>query len=217
MNPSLSRGSLREGRLRGPYLFWIAATRKNEKLRIIPREASSFCMNRNVTLVVMLSLLLAVPGFAGDKKKHPNRAMIEKMEAVPCGAKERGLTGLGSVWASVGVTHVNSDEKLCPQYMLRTDDMEYHVRPLDHKHPVLLPVGQEGEFKLDKDKIEMRIPDGDRKMRQYQVVAMKPINHSESSSNYSYEAPRKDYADKSLADKNYAGQSAPKPPDNRPQ
>jgi hypothetical protein len=174
-------------------------------------------MNRNLAPVAMLSLLLAIPGFAGDKKKHPNRAMIEKMEAMPCGAKERGLTGLGSVWASVGVTHVNSDEKLCPQYLLRTDDMEYHVRPLDHKHPVLLPVGQEGEFKLDKDKIEMRIPDGDRKMRQYQVVAMKPIDHSESSSNYSYETPRKDYTDKSLADKNYAEQSAPKPPDNRPQ
>jgi hypothetical protein len=174
-------------------------------------------MNRNLAPVAMLSLLLAIPGFAGDKKKHPNRAMIEKMEAMPCGAKERGLTGLGSVWASVGVTHVNSDEKLCPQYLLRTDDMEYHVRPLDHKHPVLLPVGQEGEFKLDKDKIEMRIPDGDRKMRQYQVVAMKPIDHSESSSNYSNETPRKDYTDKSLADKNYAEQSAPKPPDNRPQ
>jgi hypothetical protein len=166
-------------------------------------------MNRNVPLIAMLSLLLAIPGLAGDRKKHANRAMIERMEAVPCGAKERGLTGLGSVWASVGVTHVNSDEKLCPQYLLRTDDMEYHVRPLDHKHPVLLPVGQEGEFKLDKDKIEMRIPDGDRKMRQYQVVVMRP--------NYRYNTPGKDYGEKSPGEKNYAEQSAPKPPDNRPQ
>jgi hypothetical protein len=175
-------------------------------------------MNRNVPLIAMLSLLLAIPGLAGDKKKHAKRAMIERMEAVPCGAKERGLTGLGSVWASVGVTHVNSDEKLCPQYLLRTDDMEYHVRPLDHKHPVLLPVGQEGEFKLDKDKIEMRIPDGDRKMRQYQVVVMRPIDHSDTSSSANrYTTPGKDYGDKSLVDKNYAEQSAPKPPDNRPQ
>ena len=171
-------------------------------------------MNRNVPLISMLTLLLVLPGFAGDRKKHASRAMIEKMEAVPCGAHERGLTGLGSVWASVGVTHVNSDEKLCPQYMLRTDDMEYHVRPLD-KHPVLLPVGQEGEFKVQKDKIDMRIPDGDHKMRHYQVVAMKPIDHSDtpSSANYRYDLPR----DKPLADKNYANQNAPKPPDNRPQ
>jgi len=102
-------------------------------------------------LITMLALLLGVPAFARDKKKHADRAMIEKMEAVPCGAKERGLTGLGSVFGSVGVTHVNSDEKLCPQYLLRTDDMEYHVRPLDHKHPILLPVGQEGEYKLKQD------------------------------------------------------------------
>ena len=76
--------------------------------------------------------------------------MIERMDAVPCGANEHGLSGLGSLWASVGVTHMKSDEKLCPQYMLRTDDMEYHVRPVDQKHPVLLPVGQEGEFKKKK-------------------------------------------------------------------
>jgi hypothetical protein len=75
-------------------------------------------MNRNVPLISVLTLLLAVPGVAGDRKKHADRAMIEKMETVPCGAHERGLTGLGSVFGSVGVTHVNSDEKLCPQHML---------------------------------------------------------------------------------------------------
>jgi hypothetical protein len=163
----------------------------------------------------MLALLLAVPGFAGDKKKHPNRAMIEKMEAVPCGAKEHGVTGLGSVWASVGITSVNSDEKLCPQYMLRTDDMEYHVRPLDHKHPVLLLVGQEGEFKLAKDKLDMRIPDGDHKVRHYQIVAMKPIDHSDVPSPAKYDPPRRDNAEKPLANTNYA--KPPDKPNDRPQ
>jgi hypothetical protein len=142
--------------------------------------------------------------FAG-KKKHAQRAMIEKMEAVPCGAKERGLTGLGSIWASVGATHVDSDEKLCPQYLLRTDDMEYHVRPLDHKHPRLLPIGQEGEFKISKDVLEMKIPDGDHKKRRYQVVAMKPIDHSDSpevgSNKMKYDKPQTMTNDKSLSEK----------------
>jgi hypothetical protein len=171
-------------------------------------------MNRNVPLISMLALLLAVPGFAKDKK-HANRAMIEKMEAVPCGAKEHGLTGLGSLWGSVGVTHVNSDEKLCPQYLLRTDDMEYHVRPLDHKHPTILPIGKEGEFKVSKDKFDMRVPDGDHKMRHYQVVAMKPIEHTEtvSPANYKYDTPRRDYVDKPVADKNYADKNIPKNPE----
>jgi hypothetical protein len=134
-------------------------------------------MNRKITAATLSALLLAIPAFAKDKKPG-DRAMIEKMEAVPCGAKERGLTGLGSVFASVGATAVDSTEKLCPQYLLRSDDMEYHVRPLDHKHPVILPVGKEGEFRIDKDVMLMRIPDGDRKKRRYQVVAMKPIEHS---------------------------------------
>ena len=153
-------------------------------------------MKGQALFLTMIALTLTVPGFGGDKK-HNNRAMIEKMEAVPCGAKERGLSGLGSIWASVGATHIDSDEKLCPQYMLRTDDMEYHVRPLDKKHPVILPVGKEGEFKISKDVMEMRIPDGDHKRRRYQVVAMKPIDHSEAPEETKYNS-HKSYTDKPL-------------------
>ena len=170
-------------------------------------------MKRKLPLILMSALLLAVPCFAGGKK-HRERAMIEKMEAVPCGAKERGLTGLGSIFASVGATAVNSTEKLCPQYMLRSDDMEYHVRPLD-KHPRILPVGQEGEFKIDKDVMLMRIPDGDHKRRRYQVVAMTPIDHSNSSgaegASYKYGPPGGGYSEKALADKSRAEKSDVKP------
>lgn len=153
-------------------------------------------MKSQALLVTMIALSLTLPGFAGNKKKG-NRAMIEKMEAVPCGAKEHGLSGLGTIWASIGATHINSDEKLCPQYMLRTDDMEYHVRPMDHKHPVILPVGKEGEFKISKDVMEMRIPDGDHKKRRYQVVAMKPIDHSTAPEESSYNS-NKSYTDKPI-------------------
>jgi hypothetical protein len=130
-----------------------------------------------VAAVAGLALVVAIPSGAGDKhkKKQSDRAMIERMEAIPCGAKERGVTGLGSIWASVGVQHVNSDEKLCPQYLIRTDDMEYHIRPKDGKHPVILPVGQEAIFKIKKDTLQLKVPEGDRKTRDYQVVSMKPV------------------------------------------
>lgn len=122
---------------------------------------------------------------AAAKKKQSNRAMIEKMEAVPCGARERGLAGLGSLWGSIGVTHVNSDEKLCPHYLLRTDEMEYEIQPTDGKHPVILPVGKEGVFKIKKDRMMLKIPDGDHKTRSYHVVGMKPVTADDSSSSYS--------------------------------
>src|SRR5580704_9084356 len=139
-------------------------------------------MNGKTLAVSVFILLAAVPLSADDKKKRPeSRAMLETMEAVPCGAREKGLTGLGTLWASAGITHVNSDEKLCPQYLLRTDEMEYHIRPIDGKHPVILPVGKEGEFKIKKDHLFLKVPDGDRKTRTYQVVAMKPVNTGENT------------------------------------
>ncbi len=87
-------------------------------------------MKVKTLLVLALVLVAAVPVTADSKKKkQPDRAMLEKMDAVPCGAKQKGVTGLGSIWASVGITHINSDEKLCPRYLLRTDDMEYEIQP----------------------------------------------------------------------------------------
>jgi len=140
-------------------------------------------MIAKMSLIAALVLSMAVPLSAGgNKKKHAERGMLEKMEAVPCGAKEKGITGLGTIWASAGVTHVNSDEKLCPQYLLRTDAMDYHIRPKDGKHPVVLPVGQEVEFKIKNDKMFVKAPDGDRKTRAYQVVAMEPANSDKDAS-----------------------------------
>jgi hypothetical protein len=132
-------------------------------------------MSVKTSFILGLALVTAVPFSASGKKKTPpERAMLEKMEAVPCGAKERGVTGLGAVWASVGVTHVDSNEKLCPQYMVRTDEMEYHIRPMDTKHPAVLPVGHEIEFKIKGDRMLVKVADGDRKVTSYQVVAVKP-------------------------------------------
>lgn len=136
-------------------------------------------MKIRTSLAILFILVAAVPASVAGKKKDQPRAMLEKMEAVPCGAKQRGLTGLGSLWASVGITRVNSDEKLCPQYLLRTDDMEYEIRPTDGKHPVILPVGHEGQFKIKKNVMFLSFPDDDdRKTRTYQVVSIKQLDNA---------------------------------------
>jgi hypothetical protein len=126
--------------------------------------------------VILLACICALPLSANDKKhKDFQRGILEKMEAVPCGAKQRGLSGLGTLWASAGITHVNTDEKMCPQYLLRTDKMDYEIRPLDLKHATLLPVGTEGEFKIKDKDILLTMPEGgDRKTRSYEVVSMNP-------------------------------------------
>jgi hypothetical protein len=137
-------------------------------------------MNVRVSLIAGLILLSAIPANAGGDKKKPERAMLEKMESVPCGAKEKGVTGLGTPWGSAGITHVNNDEKLCPQYMVITDDMEYHIRPTDTKHPVVLPVGHEIVFKIKKDRMILKVADGNQKSMTYVVVAMKPTTEPQA-------------------------------------
>jgi hypothetical protein len=130
------------------------------------------------TKAFIIALIALTPLSVGaKKKKESDRAMLEKMEAVPCGTKQHGFTGVGSIWASVGITHVNSDEKLCPQYLLRTDDMEYEIRRTDRNHPVILPVGQEGQFKIKHNRMFLSFPETyDRKKRTYEVVSIKQLN-----------------------------------------
>jgi hypothetical protein len=140
-------------------------------------------MNAKIPVILALVAASAAPLFAGggDKKKPPERATLERMEAVPCGAKQKGLAGLGTLWASAGITDVHSDEKLCPQYTLLTDEMQYDVRPTDLKHATILPVGKEIEFKIKKDRMYLKVPDAHQKVQAYEVVAMKPTSSDASA------------------------------------
>jgi hypothetical protein len=139
-------------------------------------------MKATILVVGALALSMLDPASAAAKaKKKPPRGMIESMESLPCGVKQKGLNGLGAVWGSVGVTSVSSNEKLCPQYLFRTDDLEYHIRPKDTKHPAILPIGHEAEFKIKKDEIFLKVPDGDHKTRAYHVISMEPIKTAEDA------------------------------------
>lgn len=136
-------------------------------------------MNFRSTLALSLALVCAVPmsAYGKNKKKEGDRGILERMEAVPCGAKQTGLAGLGTLWASAGITHINSNEKLCPQYLLRTDDMDYQIRPIDLKHATILPIGKEGAFKIKKNRMILTMTDGsDQKPRDYEVVSMDQAN-----------------------------------------
>ena len=130
------------------------------------------------TLVLLLALISTLPLSANDKKRgDAGRGILEKMDAVPCGAKQTGLAGLGALWGSAGVTHLNTNEKLCPQYLLRTDAMDYEIRPIDLKHATILPLGKEGAFQIKKDEMILTMTEGaDQKPRTYEVVSMNPAN-----------------------------------------
>ena len=58
---------------------------------------------------------------------------------------------------------MNSHEQLCPQYLLRSDEMDYHIRPVDAKHAGVLPVGQEAEFRIKNNRLFLKVPGDDKK------------------------------------------------------
>jgi len=139
-------------------------------------------MNIRRALVLLLVLATVGPLSAHDKKKDAERGILEKMEAVPCGAKQTGLAGIGALWGSAGITHINSKEKLCPQYLLRSDEMDYEIRPMDLKHATILPIGQEGEFRIKKNEMILKMTEGsDQKARSYEVVEMDPASPESGS------------------------------------
>ncbi|MFZ3341528.1 MAG: hypothetical protein WA213_11635 [Terriglobales bacterium] len=169
-------------------------------------------MKATILVIGALALSMLDPTSAAAKaKKKPPRGMIESMESLPCGVKEKGLSGLGAVWGSVGVTSVSSNQKLCPQYLFRTDELEYHIRPKDTKHPAILPIGHEAEYKIKKDEIFLKVPDGDHKTRAYHVISMEPIKTAEDAN---YERPT---GASTGSVNSSAAQSASPPPAVRPQ
>jgi TolA-binding protein len=135
------------------------------------------------TLVLVAAVVVALSpsvSQAGKKNQFTESGKVVEMQDVPCGSRSKGIGGVGSVFASVGVTDVNAKEKLCQEYVLRTADTEYRIRPLDDKHPGLLPVGAESNFRIKKDRVLLSVPEADGKVREYKVVAMKPLTGADN-------------------------------------
>lgn len=126
-----------------------------------------------MTVIAFAGLLvLAAPlTFAKDAPSY-DRGVLLSMESASCGyAQNSGKTVAGEIFGTDG-GHVKTQEMLCPEYSLQTDRIIYRIRPRDEKHPVLLPVGERVEFRIHKDRLFLRVPEGDDKERQYTVLSM---------------------------------------------
>jgi hypothetical protein len=110
--------------------------------------------------LVLASLLLAATAYAKEPKTYQDGKLLQ-MDSVQCGTDEN---------AKKGKTH----DLLCQEYAVETDQVVYRVRPRDEKHPVLLPIGQNAQFRLEKNKMLLRVESLDNKEREYVVVSIKP-------------------------------------------
>jgi len=137
------------------------------------------CRRENTTMWRRLAefglcgwLVVAAVGAAfGKEPGFRQKGVLADMQSVSCGYTEKGGPTLAGAIIT-GAEHKKSRELLCQEYTVKTDRITYRIRPVEEKHPALLPVGEQAEFRLNKDKMLLRIPEVDKKEREYIVVSM---------------------------------------------
>jgi hypothetical protein len=125
--------------------------------------------------VFVALVALAASAYARDPKPYQTGTLL-RMDAVHCGTSEKDDKSFAGELLGTDSGNKKSQEVLCQEYVLQTDAVVYRLRPRDDKHPVLLPIGGHAQFRLDKDKMVLRVEDLDNKDRDYVVVSMAPRN-----------------------------------------
>jgi hypothetical protein len=123
-------------------------------------------------------LLAACIAQAKDPRFYEKGTLVE-MKSVECGVDARGAEGVGGMLGVDDSHHTKSRQMLCQEYLLRADRMEYKIRPKEEKHPALLPIGQQAEFRIQKDRMHLLVPELDSHEREYIVVSV--TNRSEDA------------------------------------
>ena len=124
--------------------------------------------------------LLAIAVY-GKEPKHYQSGKIIKMQSVKCGTDAKDAKSLAGEMLGTDSQHMKTHELLCQEYVLATSSVTYTIRPKEEKHPALLPIGNLAQFRLDKDKLLLRVEDYDDKEREYSVVAMTPNDQTTAS------------------------------------
>jgi hypothetical protein len=121
----------------------------------------------------MVVIMLASFAQAKEPKPHQGGTLLQ-MDSAECGVDENSGKSVVGELVGTDSAHKKSKALLCQEYLLQSDTVIYRIRPRDEKHPVLLPVGEKAQFRIQKDKMLLRAEDVDEKEREYNVVSMTP-------------------------------------------
>ena len=123
---------------------------------------------------------LASAAYAKDPKTYQTGKLLQ-MDSVQCGKAEKDSTSVAGEMLGIDSGSKKTHDLLCQEYVLQAERVIYRIRPRDEKHPVLLPVGEQAQFRLQKDKMLLRVEDLDSKEREYIVVSMTPRSDSSTA------------------------------------
>ena len=119
-----------------------------------------------------LILLIAPIALAKDPPDY-GKGVLLSMDSTSCGYAEKDAKTITGQIIGTDSAHKNTKEVLCQEYVMQAEHITYRIRPKDEKHPALLPIGEAVQYRIHKDRIYLRVPEGDGKEREYLVLSMK--------------------------------------------
>ena len=131
-------------------------------------------------LMLCVMLVLASAAYAKEPKPYQTGKILQ-MDSVQCGMAEKEAKSFAGEMLGTDSGSKKTHELLCQEYVVQGQKVIYRIRPRDEKHPVLLPVGEQAQFRLQKDKMLLRVEDLDSKEREYIVVSMTPRSESSTA------------------------------------
>jgi hypothetical protein len=134
-------------------------------------------------------LLLGIAVMQGKDAPSYQSGTLKEMTSVECGYEQKSAKGLVGELVGTDNSHSKTRKTFCQEYILQANRVVYHIRPREEKHPALLPVGEKAMFRMKKDYMVLKVPEGDDKEREYDVVSMLPASESDASNNRTVLAP----------------------------
>jgi len=125
-------------------------------------------------------LLVSVAAVAKDGPSY-QLGKLKEMTSVECGFEQKSAKGLMGELTGTDDSHSKTRKTFCQEYVLETDHVVYRIRPREEKHPALLPVGEKAMFRMKKDFMVLKVPEGDDKEREYDVVSALPVQSNDSA------------------------------------
>jgi len=128
----------------------------------------------NTKLCALVGCLLLAEVCAAKEHEDYQKGTLLRMDSAPCGMQEKGGKSVTGELLGTDSQSKKTQEVLCQEYVLQGEKVVYRIRPKDDKHPALLPIGENAQFRLHKDKLILKVTEGDDKEREYIVVSMTP-------------------------------------------
>jgi len=111
-----------------------------------------------------LAVCLLFASACSAKEHDYQTATIVRVDSSACGTQEKASKSL-------------APELVCQEYVLQSFHVIFRIRRNEDRHPALLPIGETAQFRIAKGKLVVRVPELDRKEREYDVISIAPLEN----------------------------------------